>query len=116
MQLIKMFSAFFVMLTMSTLIQAQSGAAEKSIAPVIIDVRTLAEYQSGHINNALLIPHGEVHALISKHVPNKNTPIILYCKSGGRATVAKNTLQLMGYKQVENAGGYVDLKKLLESQ
>mmetsp|Transcript_11699 Transcript_11699/g.33724 ORF Transcript_11699/g.33724 Transcript_11699/m.33724 type:complete len:147 (+) Transcript_11699:126-566(+) len=41
--------------------------------------------------------------------PNKQTPIVVYCKSGRRASKAKEALELRGYSQVYNAGGYGDL-------
>jgi phage shock protein E len=37
----------------------------------------------------------------------------VYCRSGKRAAIAKQTLDKLGYTKVENAGGYEDLKKKL---
>lgn len=42
-------------------------------------------------------------------VPNKDTPIVVYCRSGGRANTARKALEGLGYTQVINAGGYDDI-------
>ena len=41
--------------------------------------------------------------------PNKDAPIIVYCRSGRRASKAKEILENKGYKNVLNAGGYDDI-------
>jgi len=46
-------------------------------------------------------------------VPDKNTPVILYCHSGRRADIALKTLKDLGYSQVENYGGYEAAKQRL---
>jgi phage shock protein E len=79
---------------------------------VIIDVRTKTEYQEGHLEEALLIPFDQIENRISKSVPSKETPILVYCRSGNRATIAKESLEKLGYAQVYNLGGYEDVKKV----
>ncbi|MCM8542852.1 MAG: rhodanese-like domain-containing protein [Lentisphaeraceae bacterium] len=76
-----------------------------------IDVRTTEEFNAGHIEGALHIPYETIGKEISKHIKDKNTTIKVYCKVGGRAGIAKKTLDKMGYKKVINAGGY---KKILK--
>lgn len=78
---------------------------------VWIDVRTTEEFNSGHIEGALHIPYEKIGKEISKHVKDKNAEIKVYCKVGGRAGIAKKTLDKLGYKNVTNAGGY---KKIME--
>jgi len=72
--------------------------------PVIIDVRTLEEVQQGYIEGALHIPLANVEQ-IKTQVPDKDQLIILYCRSGHRASVAEEYLEKAGYTQVYNAGG-----------
>ena len=85
-------------------------------AAVWIDVRSAAEYQSGHLENASNIPHTEIAQRISEVVTDKNRKIYLYCGSGGRAELARKALADLGYTHVTNAGGYRDLVKNSEVQ
>jgi phage shock protein E len=74
-----------------------------------IDVRTAAEYNAGHLESAVNIPHGEIANEIGKIIQDKNAEIYVYCRSGGRASKALNTLEKLGYTQVFNKGGYDDV-------
>ena len=74
-----------------------------------IDVRSVEEYQSGHIAGALNIPHDDLAEQIAKISPNKDEPINLYCRSGRRAEMALTELKKLGYTQVTNHGGYAEL-------
>lgn len=76
---------------------------------LIIDVRTKGEYDMGHLNNALNIDLGD---LMGGKLPDveKKEQIILYCVSGGRASRAQQILEIAGFTNVENGGGYLDLK------
>jgi phage shock protein E len=81
--------------------------------PVVIDVRTPQEYSEGHVDGALNLPHDTIADHIAAAVPDKNTPVVLYCHSGRRAEIALKTLKDLGYSQVENYGGYEAAKKRL---
>ena len=72
---------------------------------IIIDVRSDSEYASGHIKDALNMPHDKIANMIGKYVPDKNAYIILYCRSGKRAETARGILKHLGYSHVENIGG-----------
>ena len=75
----------------------------------IIDVRSKDEYDNGHIDGAENI---DVMDIMNGKLPDcsKDTPIILYCISGGRADRAKNILESVGFLNVENGGGLRDMK------
>ena len=75
-----------------------------------IDVRTQEEWESGHLEQAVLIPHGEIADRIGEVTSDKDAKIVLYCRSGGRAGRAKEALEGLGFTNVENAGGYEDIK------
>ncbi|MDA0747065.1 MAG: rhodanese-like domain-containing protein [bacterium] len=77
---------------------------------VVIDVRTVQEFNSGHIKGAVNIPYDEIGSRITEAVKEKDEKIVLYCQSGRRSGIALSTLREMGYTQVENAGGYESLK------
>eukprot|EP00934_Nitzschia_sp_Nitz4_P004020 Nitzschia sp. Nitz4//scaffold565_size2955//2218//2580//NITZ4_009280-RA/size2955-processed-gene-0.1-mRNA-1//1//CDS//3329554629//4010//frame0 len=51
----------------------------------------------------------DLEAQSSTLLPNKDAPVIIYCRSGRRAMTASKALVGQGYKQVLNAGGYDDL-------
>lgn len=82
---------------------------------MIIDVDTKFEFDKGHIKNSILIPRGLIEFKITKNdifpeinqgkMPEKTTPIFLYCKMGGRCLLAAQTLKKMGYTEVYNLKG-----------
>ncbi len=74
---------------------------------VLIDVRTPAEYDRGHIEGALNINwFDEIFADQFKEIAKDET-IFVYCKVGGRSAKAQKKLFEMGYEHVVNlAGGY----------
>ena len=77
-----------------------------------IDVRTLEEFNAGHLEQAIHIPYQVIADKIESVTKDKQAQIKVYCKSGGRAGIAKKTLDQLGYTNVTNAGGYL---KLLEA-
>jgi len=91
---------------------AKAASAQPAKAKgVWIDVRSEEEFKSGHLQGSVNIPHDQIGQQIAAHVPNKNTPINLYCRSGRRAETAKQALESMGYTNVQNRGGYEQLKQ-----
>ena len=72
---------------------------------LLFDVRTLEEYESGHLPGAVNIPFNTIRERIHVVAPDKAAQIYLYCHSGRRASMAQQTLQEMGYNHVDNLGG-----------
>jgi phage shock protein E len=73
----------------------------------IIDVRSTEEYQDGHMGGAELIPQPLIAMLAAERLPNKSEPLVLYCMAGGRATLAAQSLEALGYTDVSVLeGGY----------
>ncbi len=71
---------------------------------VLLDVRTPQEYTEGHIPGSKNVP------LASLTQPGavtfqKDTPLFVYCYSGGRSRQAADILKSMGYTNVKNLGG-----------
>lgn len=79
--------------------------------PLWVDVRTQAEFDAGHLQDAVLIPYDVISTHIGKLAKNKNQPINLYCRSGRRAEIALRTLERLGYTNIQNLGSYDTLKK-----
>lgn len=72
---------------------------------IIIDVRTIEEYNEKHIKGAINIPLDEIEYNIKSEISNLETKIIVYCRSGNRSNMARNTLLKIGYKNVYDLGG-----------
>jgi len=77
---------------------------------IIIDVRTAAEFESGHLKDALNIPYDIIDQQITGVTCCKSQEIMVYCRRGGRSEKAKTTLLNLGYTNVTNAGGYEEIK------
>jgi phage shock protein E len=77
--------------------QATKGA-------VLLDVRTAGEYAEGHIENSLNLPLQNIEQAVSV-IKDKNTPLFVHCRSGGRSASATAALKKMGYTNVSDIGG-----------
>lgn len=68
---------------------------------IVLDVRTRDEFTSGHLEEALNIPLGEIE---DGSVPecDFDTKIFVHCASGARSERAKNILESRGFRNVEN--------------
>ena len=80
---------------------------------VLLDVRTPEEHKSGYLEGAVLLPLAELESKIVNEVPDKNTPIYIYCRSGRRAGTAVEKLKAMGYTDLHNLGGLKDAREKL---
>lgn len=69
--------------------------------PIIVDVREPDEYETGHIEGALLQPLGTVERLDFDH----GTEIVLVCRSGKRSGSAYEKLSRLGFTQLWNLEG-----------
>lgn len=76
----------------------------------IIDVRTLNEYQNGHIKGVENIALNTLETQLDKI--SKNAPVIIHCQSGTRAAIAYSILLKNGFDNILNySGGINDWKK-----
>ena len=67
---------------------------------VILDVRTKEEYDQGHIPSSVLITDANLRDEIEDKIPNKDTKILVYCRSGRRSAASAKLLIEMGYTNV----------------
>jgi phage shock protein E len=72
-------------------------------APLLLDVRTAEEYAEGHIRGALLAPYDGLESSFAEK--DKDRPIVVYCRSGRRSAIARQSLAKMGYANVADFGG-----------
>ena len=77
----------------------------------VIDVRTEAEWNTGHLEGAFLIEWQDILEL-SSDIP-KDEEIYLYCRSGNRSGKATKILLDAGYTNAKNAGSISEASKLL---
>ena len=78
---------------------------------VILDVRTAAEYKTGHIEGSVNIPLGRLH---QGDIPLSNKAVIITCCSHGlRSVKAMKVLKSRGFTNVHNGGVWNDLQKII---
>lgn len=89
-------------------------AKEKIIndGAILLDVRTKEEYDEKHIDGASLLPLDIIDIdSISQIVSEKDTPIIVYCRSGNRSKQAREKLIALGYSKVYDLGAMSNWKE-----
>lgn len=69
---------------------------------VYLDVREPSEFAEGHVEGALNVPVGSIANSDVVAALEKDQPITVYCRSGGRAGRAKQTLEELGFTNVTN--------------
>lgn len=75
----------------------------------VLDVREPSEFDAGHLPNAVHIPRGLLEFMVGNHPALQDTSaaIVVYCKNGGRSTLATDLLKRMGFDQaVMLVGGF----------
>jgi rhodanese-related sulfurtransferase len=82
---------------------------------LVVDVREASEVQqSGKVAGSVHVPRGLVEFVADPESPahdprfGKGKTVIVYCASGGRAALAGQALNQMGYGKVYNLGGFKD--------
>ena len=81
---------------------------------IILDARTIEEYNEGHIPNAICIPNETIDETVTKQLPNKDQLILIYCRSGNRSKQAALKLQQLGYTNLVEFGGIIDWEGPIE--
>ena len=82
----------------------------------IIDVRTPEEFSAGHIDGAINIPVEKIgQGIQTIKGLKKDSPILVYCHSGRRSSMARLTLEQQGYKNILDGGGMEDLARNLKT-
>lgn len=81
----------------------------------LIDVREPAEFAEGHIAGATNIPRGVLEFQVEAHpalacttapeLALRERPLLVYCRSGGRAALAAESLTRMGFRAVASLAG-----------
>ena len=81
----------------------------KSSGYILLDVRSLDEFASGHIPGAVLFPHDNISERTCETIlPNKEQQIFVYCRSGRRSKIAAQKLIELKYANIIEIGGIND--------
>ena len=90
---------------------ADSSTGEVKKPGILLDVRSAGEFAEGHLDGAINIPHTEIAEKISAAVPDKESELYLYCRSGRRVGIAIEALEKLGYKNMHNLGGMEEARQ-----
>ena len=85
--------------------QLQKAISKSDHKPVLLDVRTQSEYNDGHIQNAINIPHDQIlkePQLLSAY---KDSQVVVFCRSGVRAGKVIEMLEGLGFKEIIDIDG-----------
>lgn len=107
-----------VFLAMIVLVAAPAFAAEPQLPPAealaviqgenppqVLDVRTAEEFAQGHVPHAVLIPHDQLEARLAEL--DRERPVLVYCRSGRRSTIAEDLLIAKGFKVRQIEGSWL---------
>lgn len=86
--------------------KVDAGAVNLKDFDVVIDIRTATEIEAGVIQGSKTMDAGLLPYFVQKLVPNKNSKVLVYCKTGGRSAIATQILTAMGYNVTSLEGGY----------
>ncbi len=77
-----------------------------SAGATLLDIREAGEFNMGHLPGAVHIPRGLLEFMVGNHpaLQNPNQALIVYCKNGGRSTLAADLLQRMGFENITMLG------------
>lgn len=89
--------------------------AIKNPNATLIDIREPYELEiDGSVENAINIPMGEIPDNLDK-IKDMPKPIVIFCRSGGRASSTLSFLKENGLEDVFNGGGFGDVNEILNS-
>ncbi len=75
---------------------------------ILLDVRTIEEYNDGHIPGAINVANESIGTAEIAELPNKDQRIYVYCRSGNRSKQAAKKLVKLGYTNIVEIGGIID--------
>lgn len=97
----------------AAMMSSQNTKPSEAIAsnePMVVDVRTVEEFQGGAFPGAINIPLDELQMRIIE-LGSKSREITLYCASGARSAYGQKGLQQMGFSNVINGGGIMQMMR-----
>jgi phage shock protein E len=107
---------FVLRLKASSTIPPATAREHLEKGALLVDVRTVAEYNAKRLTNAINIPLDQVGKALPRRVPDKSQVVLLHCHSGQRSAVAEQKLRALGYTNVFNVGSYRQAEKLVNGE
>jgi phage shock protein E len=96
-------------------IEPDRAAAAIEDGALVLDVRSAEEVEeSSLLAGARHAPHRDTEAMLEAAGPDTERTLVVYCRTGSRSAIAIEALRQAGYSSLINAGGYRDLKAVLE--
>ena len=81
---------------------------------VLLDVREADEFREGRIPGSVNLSVMRIQANVQRLIPDKKTPVFLYCYSGARSGHALSIMKKLGYEDLTNLGGISGYKGEVE--
>jgi len=107
--------AIYSILKRASQIAPRRAAAYLKDGALVIDVRSAAEFSSGHLPNAINLPLEEIETALPRRVKDKNQVLLLHCQSGMRSGMAKTKLAGLGYANAFNLGSYARAMRIVSA-
>jgi rhodanese-related sulfurtransferase len=76
-------------------------------APLVLDVRTPAEFARGRVPGARDVPHTELAARVAELGAARDREVVVYCERGPRASAAESILRGAGFTRVAQLEGHM---------
>ena len=86
--------------------QALAARIASGDAPLMLDVRSPAEYAEGHLPGAINIPYDELAGRLDELGAERSAEVVVYCRSGRRASLAESVLVESGFSNVLDLNGH----------
>ncbi|MDA3817242.1 MAG: FAD-dependent oxidoreductase [Prolixibacteraceae bacterium] len=87
----------------------EAKVEKESNEPIIVDVRTPEEFRGGAVQGAINISLDELMYRYEELGKNPSREIVVYCASGARSAYAQQVLMQLGYTNVRNGGGIMQM-------
>jgi len=98
--------AVFYLLKRSGQVSTKDALTYLKQGALVVDVRTPAEFNSGHLPSAINLPLDTIETALPLRVQDRSQLLLLHCQSGMRSGVARKKLKTLGYKNAFNLGSY----------
>jgi phage shock protein E len=96
----------FMLMRRAGQVPVKEGQELMKRGAMVIDVRTPAEFSTGHLSQAFNMPMDELEGMLPNQVKDKSRVILVHCKTGLRSKKAKSLLTRRGYTNVFDLGSY----------
>jgi len=83
---------------------------------LVIDVRSIREFNSGHLPTAINLPLDDIETTLPRRVKDKSKVLLLHCQGGARSAAAKSKLRELGYTHAYNLGSYSHAARVLSGK